>query len=89
MNELFIQFLEANNLSICDLRDYCNHVGQEISIIWSIDDVHKANQGTGHRLLSDDEALLILSRVECGHDRNYGISWETIIWHIEDYFEDQ
>jgi hypothetical protein len=81
------QFLLANQLSTRDLRHYCNQVGQEIALIWGIDDVHQANKNTEYRALSDQEALLILSHVEHGHDANQGISWETITWHIANYFE--
>jgi len=87
MNVLIEQFLLANGLSTCDLRNYCNQVGQEISLIWGIDDVHQANKNTHHRVLSDQEALLILGNVERHHDASLGISWETITWHITHYFE--
>jgi hypothetical protein len=81
--------MKANKLSVSDLRDYCNEANQEISIVWGIGDVHQANEGTGHRQLSDEEALHILARVKHGHDCNQGISWETLDWHIEDYFDGQ
>ena len=87
MNALIKQFLLDNQLSTNDLRNYCNLVGQEISLIWGIDDVHQANKNLKHRALSDDEALLILGHVEHDHDANYGISWDTIAWHIGNYFE--
>lgn len=87
MNALIKQFLLANGLSTRDLRNYCNSVGQEISLIWGIDDVHQANKNTQYRVLSDEEALLILGHVEHDHDANSGISWETITWHISNYFE--
>ena len=57
------------------------------TLIWGIDDVHQANKNTEHRALSDQEALLILSHVEHDHDANQGISWDTITWHIANYFE--
>jgi hypothetical protein len=53
MNALIEQFLLDNQLSTNDLRNYCNQVGQEISLIWGIDDVHKANENLNYRLLSD------------------------------------
>jgi hypothetical protein len=81
------QFLLANQLSTRDLRHYCHEVGQEIALIWGVDDVQKANKNTEHRALSDEEALLILGQVERGHDANHGISWEIITWHISNYFE--
>lgn len=84
---LIEQFLLANGLSTSDLRQYCNEVGREISLIWSIDDVHQANKKLNHRVLSNQEALLILGNVEYDHDANQGISWETIAWHITHYFE--
>jgi hypothetical protein len=87
MNALIKQFLLDHQLSTNDLRNYCNQVGQEISLIWGIDDVHQANKNLNNRALSDDEALLILGHVEHDHDANYGISWETIAWHISNYFE--
>jgi hypothetical protein len=87
MNTLINRFLLDNQLSTNDLRNYCNQVGREISVVWGIDDVHQANKNTHHRVLSDQEALLILSHVERHHDASLGISWETITWHITDYFE--
>lgn len=92
MNALIKQFLLDKQLSTRDLRDYCNQVGQEISLIWGIDDVHQANQANKnlnhhHRVLSDQEALLILANVEHAHDATQGISWETIAWHISHYLE--
>jgi len=87
MNALIQQFLLDKQLSTRDLRDYCNLVGSEISLIWGIDDVHQANKNLNHRVLSDQEALLILSNVEHDHDANQGISWDTIAWHISNYFE--
>lgn len=87
LNALIKQFLLDNQLSIRDLRDYCNSVGSEISLIWGIDDVHQANKNLNYRVLSDQEAMVILGHVEHAHDANNGISWETIAWHISHYFE--
>ena len=81
------QFLLANQLSTRDLRHYCHEVGQEIALIWGIEDVHQANKNLSYRLLSDQEALLILGQVERYHNANHGISWDTITWHIGNYFE--
>jgi hypothetical protein len=87
MNALINRFLLDNQLSTNDLRNYCNQVGGEISVVWGIDDVHQANKNLNCRVLSDQEALLILSHVERHHDANQGISWDTITWHITHYFE--
>ncbi|MFI3218399.1 MAG: hypothetical protein QX189_04695 [Methylococcales bacterium] len=87
MNALIKQFLLDQQLSTHDLRDYCNLVGSEISLIWGIDDVHQANKNLNYRVLSDQEALLILANVERAHDATQGISWETIAWHISNYLE--
>ena len=89
LNALIKQFLLDNQLSTHDLRNYCNLVGQEISLIWGIDDVHQANKNLNHhhRVLTDQEALLILANVEHAHDATQGISWETIAWHISHYLE--
>jgi hypothetical protein len=87
LNELIEKFLLANGLSTNDLRQYCNEVGQEISLIWGIDDVHQANKTLSHRVLSDEEALLILGNVECDHDAGQGISWDTLVFEIRHYFE--
>jgi len=88
MNALIKQFLLDKQLSTLDLRNYCNLVGSEISLIWGIDDVHLANKNSANeRVLSDQEALLILANVEHAHDATQGISWDTIAWHISHYFE--
>ena len=87
MNALIKQFLLDHQLSTNDLRNYCNLIGQEISLIWGINDVHQANKNLNHRVLSDEEALVILGNVEHDHDANHGISWDTIAWHITNYFE--
>ena len=87
LNVVIEQFLLNNRLSTSDLRNYCNEVGQEISLIWGIDDVHQANKTLSHRVLSDDEALLILGNVECHHDAGQGISWDTLVFEIRQYFE--
>jgi hypothetical protein len=87
MNALIEQFLLDHSLSTNDLRNYCNLVGSEISLIWGIDDVHQANESLNYRVLSDQEAMVILGHVEHAHDANNGISWDTITWHIAHYFE--
>jgi hypothetical protein len=87
MNALIKQFLLDNQLSTNDLRNYCNLVGSEISLIWGIDDVHQANENLNYRVLSDQEAMVILGHVEHSHDATQGISWDTITWHISHYFE--
>jgi hypothetical protein len=84
---LIEQFLLANELNTGDLRRYCNQVDQQIAIIWHIEDVHQANKTLKYGALSDEEALLILGNVERYHDATQGISWETITWHITNYFE--
>ena len=87
LNAVIEQFLLDKQLSTSDLRNYCNEVGQEIVIVWHINDVHQANQNLPHRVLSDDEALRILSNVERHHDAGQGISWDTIVFEIRQYFE--
>jgi hypothetical protein len=45
----------------------------EITITWSIHDVHEAVEG-----LTDDQARAVLQLVKRSHDANQGISWETL-----------
>lgn len=87
LNAVIDQFLLDKQLSTSDLRQYCNEVGQEIVIVWHVNDVHQANQNLPHRELSDDEALRILGNVERHHDAGQGISWDTLVFEIRDYFE--
>jgi hypothetical protein len=55
----------------------------QIGIIWCIKDVQDINNG-----LTDEQAVEVLDYIERKHDANYGISWDTISFAIEDLYPD-
>ena len=54
-----------------------------IAIVWRIEDVQGLNNG-----LTDEQAGEVLTHLDNKYDANYGISWDTIRYAIEDLFPD-
>lgn len=55
----------------------------EIHIIWQTEDVLDTAKQMEVEL-TEEEANEILFTVEHNHDANFGISWDTIEWAIQD-----
>ena len=55
----------------------------EIAIIWNHEDVRHQAEAMGVTL-TDEQVKNVLDHVERKHDANYGISWDTIEWAIDD-----
>ena len=59
-----------------------------ISILWNVEDVQtqaKVNQ----LKLTKDECREVLDACLDGHDANFGISWDTLDFHINNMFGDR
>lgn len=57
--------------------------GNVITIIWSVEDVlYLAEEN--NCILTRPQAQEVLASVERGHDAEFGISWETLRYHIDD-----
>jgi hypothetical protein len=54
-----------------------------IAVWWHIDDVKSRANDIGESV-TDEEAREILGQVRHGHDCNYGITWETFDYYIEE-----
>ena len=54
-----------------------------IAIVWRIEDVQDLNNG-----LTDEQAGEVLTHLDNKYDANYGISWDTIRYAIEDLYPD-
>lgn len=63
-----------------------NKLFDEISIIWSIDDIkERDDQG----LLTDNDCKIILQCIKHNHDASIGINWDVIDVHIENYLSEK
>lgn len=58
-----------------------NNFTQEISIVWSIEDVLDVRP-----LLSKEQASVILQHLKKNHDANIGINWDVIEIVSDDLF---
>ena len=56
--------------------------GDEIHIVWSIEDVHEMAKQVDSPL-SDEEARKILAAAERRHDASVGINWNVLATHIQ------
>jgi hypothetical protein len=62
--------------------------GRTINSRWSIEDIDYALEYGGHKAsLSEDDKKNILAIVKKHHDAEYGINWDLITYHTEDYCE--
>lgn len=66
--------------------------GEQIAVVWSIEDVHETAKQMSHGLiedpdespLTDDEAREILAIADRRHDASIGISWDVLSVHISE-----
>lgn len=60
-----------------------------IALVWCIDDIKcMAKQMEIPVKLTDAQCMDILYEVKSNHDPIYGVTWDTIEWNIEKYFDD-
>jgi|TARA_R100000808_G_C2152935_1_gene162730 sporulation-control protein spo0M len=60
-----------------------------IALIWCIDDVKQmAAEMEIPVKLTDEQCMDILYEVDRRHDASLGVSWDTIEYNIENYFQD-
>ena len=77
-----IEFL--NGISIHTLTAYLRNQRHTAFILWQTDDViHKASE-IGFEM-SQEEAENIISGIDRSSDCEYGITWETLSYHIEEW----
>ena len=55
----------------------------KITISWSVEDVLYLDNS-----LTTDQCIDVLDKAEKHHDANYGISWDTLSWYIDDVKEE-
>jgi len=56
-----------------------------VPILWHIDDVRQCAQESDLGQFTDAECLEILDTARKYHDAEWGISWEVLRFHTEDY----
>ena len=54
--------------------------------IWAPEDVQAAVECRAVAPLSTEDAAHVRGVVAEGHDRNYGVNWDTLAWLAEDLF---
>jgi hypothetical protein len=59
-----------------------------ISILWNIEDVERQAEVNGLKL-TKAECREVLDACLDGHDANFGISWDTLDFHINNLFGDR
>lgn len=60
----------------------------EIHIVWSVEDVYTAaNNIKEPAEVTLEQAREVLNRVEDEHDASIGISWDSIVEHLQDVLE--
>ena len=58
--------------------------GTQIAIIWSTEDVIEFASQDGIKI-TEEEAMEILGDIDHRHDCNYGVTWDTLSYCINDY----
>ena len=76
INDLFERMDRRHNIRNC-------FDPNNIALWWHTDDVKSRAEDIGEEL-TDDEALNALNGAKNGHDCNYGITWETFDYFIEE-----
>ena len=59
-----------------------------ISILWNVEDVQTQAAVRGLKLTKEECREVLDACLEC-HDANFGISWETLDFHINNMFGDR
>ena len=59
-----------------------------ISILWNVEDVKRQAEVNGLKL-TKAECREVLDACLDGHDANFGISWDTLDFHINNLFGDR
>lgn len=68
------------------MRKAAAHLPDEISIVWSIEDIKERDD---QELLSEDDCREILDAMKRTHDANIGINWEVIDIYIENFLSER
>jgi hypothetical protein len=53
------------------------HFTARCTIVWNLDDMHQAANQV-YRVLTDDEAAILLAAIQRNHDANSGVAWVTL-----------
>ncbi len=56
----------------------------QIGIIWSVQDVISRAKNHGILNITNEQAMEVLKNVEHSHDCEFGVTWETFDYHIQD-----
>ena len=75
-----------------EVKDYGNgyNSNNSIAIVWTIEDVeYRLDEYYPKLKYTNDSCMDILHSVADDHDANYGVSWESIDYAIENYFYDE
>lgn len=56
-------------------------------VVWSKEDVQQCAMEKGF-FISDESAVEILKEIECNHDCQFGITWETISIYLDEYYQE-
>ncbi len=59
----------------------------KIAIVWSVEDIQLAAEEKHHCRLRDEDASHILDRILENHDAELGVTWDTILWCIDEAIE--
>jgi DNA-directed RNA polymerase specialized sigma subunit len=77
---------KLKDLTTHEIAQYLREDRKTAFILWQIADVHIATKNMEEPIeLSDDDAATILDDIQNGADCNYGITWDTLYYAIEDY----
>jgi hypothetical protein len=60
-----------------------NYWRDKMALVWEVEDVHRA-ANEREVALTKEEAMKILQTLLNQHNKQYGIKWEDLTYHIED-----
>lgn len=66
------------------LQDYYELEDEICSIIWTKEDIVDRAKDQGNKVPSKERLSEIINLMDKNHDCNYGITWETIDYYLED-----
>jgi hypothetical protein len=71
----------AEQEAVAVLEDYWT---KRIGIVWEIDDIFHQAKVHG-RLLTEEDAIEVLYKIQDDHDATIGVNWDTIDYYVLDY----
>ena len=75
-----------------ELIEYRDGYNSENSIclIWCIEDIKGAMKMRDDKIdISDEECMDILWNMESNHDASFGITWDGIDYHLDEFIQDK